>query len=377
MIMICCVIIFLLFFVLLVKNKEHFSFSDNSDEPVGALSDPNLFPFEVERVESDKWPKTGSVYTICDYQFTFCKEAVNTPVMFYKIDQYYSKGCDMREGELFQIPGYILKYRRAGMYDREYRLNEKIWGSDFLKWNYFRNSVKKMYSFTGLATNRDVKNCGWLYVKDDTKYDNTGKVIEDGNEICCNEQICTGYWIDLVNINNNGNLVIKNDSLVVDKQKLIRNVRLMSDWKYNRGLFLFDIKHLPSSPIANGFIKLEYGDEHSVNVISGQATMCNKLTENVEVPYENGLFACEIESGGVVKLWFFERGTYKYNQLTKITNPNIRDFGEPYVTYNNCQKMFDDTKFRIVIGMNLLSNDSDEHLRESAYWEIGSIKIFQ
>jgi hypothetical protein len=332
-------------------------------------------------------------------------------------DKKYGKDCGM-----FDCSG---NYKPSG--GKKYKITHNWSGKNFnlgKDWIYYKNKVCINNGKKGCAWSNVGQTCGelWENIKDNA-----------GDIVCCTDQtqgrICYGQWNNLISFPE-GKLKI-DVSPPFDTSGLRKSIRLETEnIRFNGGLFILDIEHIPSGLSTWPSIWLvgdDWPNKGEIDIIEGVnlntqniSTLhtskgctqnipgilnpnCNagyngttgcgiKAPENTfGAPFnknKGGVFVCEWIFNDVIKISFFPRNAIPSDILSG--NPEPDKWDPPYVTFEKCPNHFNNLKLIIDTtlcgqwagnvypgGLNKCINDLKTKKLSEAYWLIRSIKVYQ
>lgn len=300
------------------------------------------------------------------------------------------------------------------------------------------------FNWTGKSFNLDGD---WdFYTGEDRFGPRLGKKDDGGNDVICGEpthgNVCYGQWNDLISTENNQLKISvalnpeSNDSNSYNKTKK-RSIRIGTKNKFNGGLFVCDVQHIPEGKGVWPAIWLtgpDWPNEGEIDIIEGiggssinSTTLHTKLGCYQDIPKiinrdcnagdkqkatqgcgvqgpnnsfgkafndnQGGVYVCEWIYDGTIKVWLFNRDEFaKVNQTSPSTWKN------PYVTFNPCKGFFNNLTFIInttlcgdwagatftgipkdptSISIGKCNNYVGANALPDAYWIINYIKVYQ
>jgi len=251
-------------------------------------------------------------------------------------------------------------------------------------------------------------------------------------------QVRYGKWNELMNIVDGNKMKIDVESEGFNSGEKRKTIRVFTDKKYNEGLFIIDLDHIPEGLAVWPAIWLvgtgaQWPENGEIDIIEGinstssahnrnQSTLHTRKGCVQNIPNilnsdcnandgfvgcgvmgpENsfghgfnqnggGAYACEWIHDQTIKIWFWRRAEIPANVLGDSPDPNT--WGDPYGSFNSCPGYFKDME--IIINTTLCGdwagNDYPggldkcrEYVRDTknntnfrdAYFLIRSVKVF-
>lgn len=295
------------------------------------------------------------------------------------------------------------------------------------------------FNWTGKSFNLDGD---WdFYTGEDRFGPRLGKKDDGGNDVICGEptngNVCYGQWNDLISTENNQlkiSVALNPESTAsnaYNKTKK-RSIRIGTKNKFNGGLFVCDVQHIPEGKGVWPAIWLtgpDWPNEGEIDIIEGiggssinSTTLHTKLGCYQDIPKiinrdcnagdkqkatqgcgvqgpnnsfgkafndnQGGVYVCEWIYDGTIKVWLFNRDEFaKVNQTSPSTWKN------PYVTFNPCKGFFNNLTFIInttlcgdwagatftkdTNSIGKCNNYVGANALPDAYWIINYIKVYQ
>lgn len=254
-----------------------------------------------------------------------------------------------------------------------------------------------------------------------------------------NGQVKYGPWKDLIHIVDGNKIKINVESEGFNSGEKRKAIRIFTHKKYNEGLFIIDLDHIPEGKAVWPAIWLlgtgeTWPENGEIDIIEGvnstrsannsnQSTLHTKNGCVQNIPnilnrdcnadnghtgcgimgpkgsfghefneHGGGAYACEWIHNHTIKIWFWKRADIPANVLGDSPHPH--QWGSPYVRFDPCPGHFKD--MQMVINTTLcgdwagnafpggvekckgyVSDQENNHKFRDAYFLIRSVKIFR